>query len=435
MEKTPSRGKQAAAELRGVLARLALSAAPLARRLLPERLRRRWRERLYRAANRREFRRAPAPASLRPGVRLYGLLDEPTGMGSAARLLAGGLRAAGVPLTAVPLRSGAAGGAAGAPREEPAADGGMNANLFVFNADCTGYFLHQLGAGALRGRYNIAHWSWELPVFPDVWRESFEPFQEIWTISSFCRDAIAAASPLPVTRIPYGVTAEPDAALTRGDLGLPEGRVLFLCMYDVRSVQARKNPLGAVEAYCRAFPAPGGDTGLVVKVSGADGAPAELAALRARLAGRSDVYLLDRELTKPRTDGLTALCDVFVSLHRAEGFGLPIAEAMLLGRPVVVTGWSGNMDFTDPSNACCVKYELRPVGRLAAPPYDAWQIWAEPDTDDAAAYLRRLAADAGLRARLGAAGRRTIEEKFSPRVCGEAMAARLRALGLLRQES
>ena len=405
-------------------------AFPKLRRALPTPLRQTLGTAYYTLANDLTLLRAPAPPPLRPGLNLFGQLTEASGMGAAGRLLAAGCREAGIPLALHPLRSYSG---VDIPVEEWEAlftpEAPYAANLFVFNADCSEYFLRQAGVGVLKGRRNIAHWSWELPVFPERWRRAFDRYDEIWTISEFCRRAIAPLSPVPVRVIPHGIAPRPDEALRRADFALPEGRLLFLSMFDVRSIQSRKNPLGSLRAYCRAFPGDNGDTALVLKVSG--GTAEELAPLRALAAQRRDIFLLEGVYSQSRTDALLSLCDVFLSLHRAEGFGLPIAEAMALGKCVVVTGWSGNMDFTSPENACCVKYNLVRLGEAAAPPYDKWQEWAEPNEADAALWLRRLYEEPALREELGRRGQQTIRERYSPLRCGETVAGRLRELGQL----
>jgi len=399
-----------------------------ARCLLPPSLRQRLREPVYDFLNRRACRTAALPAALQPGVRLYGLLDEASGMGSAARILALGCREAEISLSLCPLHSGS-GKTVAIDDLSPLCreENDMGCNLFVFNADCSGAFLHQCGAGVLRGRYNIAHWSWELPEFPARWDRAFEPYDEIWTISEFCRSAIEARTDKPVRVIPYGILPAPDKSLSRADFSLPEGRLLYLCMCDLRSTAQRKHPIGALEAYLRAFPEENGETALVIKLIGG-AAPRSLKKL---MGSRRDIFLLEGSFERSRTDALLNLCDVFISLHRAEGFGLPIAEAMALGKAVVVTGWSGNMDFCSSDTACCVKYRLAPIGRLATPPYDAWQSWAEPDIDDAAACLRRLREEPHWRQQLARRGQAHIQSRYSPQRCGAAMRERLTELELL----
>ena len=399
---------------------------PAVRALVPESVRAAVREEVYYRANTAALRRAKPPAALKPGLHLAGLIEEPTGVGSAARLLARGCVEAHIPLSVTPLRS-ETGGHFPVPEWEGYFTDApeKETNLLVFNADCAGSLISRLGAEKLAGRRNIAHWSWELPVFPDKWPRAFRYFDEIWTISEFCRAAIAERTELPVVTIPYGIAPAPDLSLTRSDFGLPEGRVLYLTMFDARSISARKNPMAAVRAYCRAFPADNGHTALVIKGGSGAEAERELASLRRETGGRADILCLAGAYTKPRIDALLALCDVFVSLHRAEGFGLPIAEAMALGRAVLVTAWSGNMDYCRADNAVLIPYTLEKVGTLAAPPYDAWQEWAEPDIDAAAEGMRALASEEALRRSIGERAAALIGEYYSPLRCGEAIGKRL----------
>ncbi len=400
-------------------------AKALLRRLLPDSFRARCRERVYALLNSLTLARAQAPDVLTDGVALCGLAGESSGMGQCCRSMAAALTASPLPFSLRPLHSGAGGQLDLAPYAAALTEErDMAVNLFCCNADCTGYFLRQRGAQVLKGRKNIALWAWELPEFPRRWQGAFRWYDEIWTISEFCRASIAAATDKPVRLIPLSVGPVPEKGLCRGDFGLPEGKLLFLSMYDARSIQARKNPRAAIDAYCRAFP-PEGNTALVLKVSGGRQGAQEAAGLRASLR-RGDIYIMEGELSAPRLYALMDLCDVFVSLHRSEGFGYPIAEAMALGKAVVVTGWSGNMDFCTPENACCVGYTLRALGADAVPPYEPHQRWAEPDMDDAVRFLRRLGEEEGFREALGRQARQDIRQRYSPDFCAKAL---MEALG------
>ena len=113
-----------------------------------------------------------------------------------------------------------------------------------------------------------------------------------------------------------------------------------------------------------------------------------------------------------------------LSLHRAEGFGLVLAEAMLLGKPVIATGWSGNMGFMDAASAATVGYRLVPVEDARQVYRDSY--WAEPDVADAAAHLRRLADDAETRAAMGARGKALVTRRLSATPLADAV----RSLGL-----
>src|SRR5205823_2674111 len=167
---------------------------------------------------------------------------------------------------------------------------------------------------------------------------------------------------------------------------------------------------------------------LLIKTAGADRYPNESADLAERLHGIPNVVLVDRLLSRARVNGLLAACDAVVSLHRSEGFGLILAEAMFLRKPVIATGWSGNMDFMNSANSCPVGYEVVTLDRTIRE-YHAGQQWAEPDLDHAAHLMRRVAEDEPFRARIGARARDTIRSQFSPEVAGERYRRRLGALG------
>lgn len=363
----------------------------------------------------------PLP-TLTEGLRMYTYLGGSFGVGMLGGMVAAGCQSADIPLSIGAVRGDGLHGFSATPWDELIEpEGFQKNNLFVFNADCAQQLIARVGAEHLRGRYNIALWAWELPEFPDRWKGSFAPFDEVWTISDYCRMAIAAKSPVPVRTLPLAVTVCPGGEMTRRDFELPEDRFLFLSMYDVLSISQRKNPQGAIDAFLKAFGPHDRRHGLVIKVNHAEQAPRETEELRRMAQAADNIFLVEKNLPLSEVHDLIRLCDCFVSLHRAEGFGIPIAEAMLLGKPVVVTGWSGNMDFTNSHNACCVKYRPVLIGKNARPPYDAWQHWAEPDLADAAVQLRRLSEDAAFRKNIALAGQETIRTHFSPASCGQAI--------------
>ncbi len=208
---------------------------------------------------------------------------------------------------------------------------------------------------------------------------------------------------------------------------MPEGHFLCLFAYDFHSYVARKNPEAAIAAFQEAFPPARQDVGLVIKTLGGARYPDALRPLEALARRDPRVMIRDVELTRDEVHGLQSVCDVFVSLHRAEGFGLSLAEAMLLGKPVVATGYSGNLAFMSAANSCLVDYRLVPV-REGEYPFGAGQSWAEPDIAGAAAWLRRLERDPSYRHALGQSAARTIREHHSALVVGTQIKRRLKAI-------
>ncbi|MCI9198928.1 MAG: glycosyltransferase family 4 protein [Lachnospiraceae bacterium] len=270
-------------------------------------------------------------------------------------------------------------------------------------------------------KYNVAFWLWELEVFPKEWIIYCNLFDEIWTPSQFAADSIRKATNVPVKVIPYFVVASCEESITRKDFKLPGGKFLFLAMFDVNSTLGRKNPLGAVKAFKQAFSAKNQNVGLVIKVNNAD--EAKLAKLKKELEDYNNVYMITEVMEKKRTNRLIECVDVFVSLHRAEGFGLVMAEAMMLGTPVIATNWSANVEFMDTGSACMVDYRLikNPKDEDL---YKKGCVWAEPDCKQAAIYMKRLATDTEYYALMQENGKRSIKEKL-----GEA-----NTIDVLRQE-
>jgi glycosyltransferase involved in cell wall biosynthesis len=209
--------------------------------------------------------------------------------------------------------------------------------------------------------------------------------------------------------IPYGITVSLSKKRGRSFFHLPENDFLFLFMYDVNSVLERKNPMGVVRAFQAAFEKYTPGIGLVIKINDHLGLGTGLAELKAAINGWENIWIINEIYSKEETNDLLSMCDVFVSLHRAEGYGLSIAEAMLLEKPVIVTGWSGNMEFTNRENACVVGYELVKIGKTHFM-YDWWQYWAEPDIEEAARYMRRLYEDKEYYEKVAAVGKKTIEQ-------------------------
>jgi SAM-dependent methyltransferase len=209
----------------------------------------------------------------------------------------------------------------------------------------------------------------------------------------------------------------------REDLGLPGGFV-FLFVFDYHSVFERKNPLGLVEAFEQAFPEDSGAS-LVLKSINSEQHAEEHERLLQAAEGHPDIYVIDRYVTAAEKNAMFASCDCYVSLHRSEGFGNTLAEAMYLGKPVIATGYSGNMDFMTPQNSYPVDYDLRPVGDDAGP-YPPTGEWAEPDIGHASALMRHVFEHREEAEKRGSRAADDLRRNHSPGVAGRAMAERLR---------
>ncbi len=280
-------------------------------------------------------------------------------------------------------------------------------------------FLRQHGVTAAR---SIGYWAWELEWLPRSWRHAYSFFDEIWAATEFARDAFAHAGLRPVRRVPMPVL--PPAHEPRADrtvLGLPEDATVFLFMFDFRSYASRKNPEAVVQAFRTAFPTGEEPVQLLIKTQGGASTPLAWRAL-ADLCDDPRIALRDVVLDRAAVFDLIAAADAFVSLHRSEGFGRGPAEAMLLGRPVIVTGYSGTADFATQDCAYVVDYHLVPVAPGEYPGAEG-QSWAEADVEQAAAHMRHVHEDKAAARAIGRAGQARIAALYNPGHVGEAILA------------
>lgn len=372
---------------------------------------------------------------LRPGVSLIGYTRTEIGLGEASRLLAKSLEAVQLPFGILSYSD---------PGTLSARNNDMswvhkemnhspyNVNLFHLNASNLRWAYDTnalpLGRGLLNYRYNIGYWAWELPDFPDEWCNAFELVHEVWAPSTFIAESIQKKSTVPVIRIPHAIEVQRHAS-NRSLFGLPENQFLFLTMYDTHSLKERKNPQGSIEAFKKAFTAYDNSVGLVIKVNNPHTNPAEIKNLQALIRGYPNIYLIQEILDREKVDILLNSTDSFISLHRSEGFGLVLAEAMYLRKPVIGTNWSGNTDFMKSDNSCLVNYSLVHLGRDIGP-YKAFQVWAEPDIDHAASYMRKLVDDTPFRHSIALRGQQTIRNGYSPEVIGKMIKKRLKEIGI-----
>ena len=322
------------------------------------------------------------------GVNLIGDIQAEIGLGQSIRLVANELQLSKYPFTIYNFQLDG-----NVRRGDHSFDSCISKaypypiNIFHINQQEIGLAYLYLPKDIWKNHYNIAFWLWELEEFPAEYIEAIRFFDEIWTPSEFASRSIRKVTDKPVYTIPYYVTAEKDPACTRETFGLPEDKFLYLIMYDTNSTMARKNPVGALEAYKKAFPEEQENVGLIIKMNN----PTEndIAVIREQTRDYSNIYFITEVMDKPKVNSLIALSDVFISLHRAEGFGLVMAEAMLLNTACVATDWSSNTEFMDEKSACMVPYRKKEITETTGN-YKKGYVWAEPDTEEAACYIRRL---------------------------------------------
>ncbi len=345
------------------------------------------------------------------GVNLIGNIRANTGLGQSCRLVAEGLKQANIPFSIYLYNE--LNGASG--KEQTYDDRIRNdlpygINLIHINPNELGVAFHQLGENVWKHHYNIGFWLWELEEFPEEWVSCFNLFHEIWTPSEFISEALRKKTKKPVKTIPYSVTVEKDCTCDRSFFKLPEDKFLYFMMYDSASVMERKNPMGVIEAFKKAFPIENSSVGLVIKMK--QYSKNEMQKIKEALQGYQNIYFVEGDLLKNQVNALLSIVDVVVSLHRAEGFGLVMAEAMLLGTPVIATNWSANTEFMNKNCACMVDATLISLEKDYGP-FKRGQRWANPNIAQAADYMKLLFQDKQKYETFRKNGKEYVESKLS----------------------
>jgi len=286
----------------------------------------------------------------------------------------------------------------------------------------------------VEGKYNIAYWAWEFAWFPEITSIHWDMINEVWVNSHHARKAVATISPLPVTVMHPVVDVRDTQGSNRALFGLPEDRSIFLFTFSPASFFARKNPFDLIEAFRLAFGSSRNGPLLVIKthhlnmLRNASQIAADLQTALHKVNG----LLLQDNLSRQQMLALIASCDYYVSLHRAEGFGLAMAEAMALGKPVIATQYSGNTDFMTPDNSYGVNYTLRAIEKedhhyqpSLANLFPVGVMWAQPDINHAAELMQRVVEQPDDAHHKGAQAAQDISLNFGASALGRRMKERL----------
>lgn len=364
-------------------------------------------------------------SQLTAGVNVLGFFEHAGGVGEVARRSVRALAETGVPVNWKTLEG--AGGSNSVSESLPkTSDETLSINMWHVNADILPAMMAQHREIAENGATNVAYWAWELPEFPKDWANRKNLLQEIWVGSSFVKAAIESQLDIPVHVLGapiYPIKPEPT---TRARLGLPEDKFMFLFVFDMASYIERKNPWATIEAYRQAFGEKPTDALLSMKVLNAQRFPVErknLARALASVGGR----LIEETLDHQEMQSLMNSCDAYISLHRSEGFGVTMAEAMSYGKPVIATNYSGNADYMDETNSYPVPYRLVSLENDIGP-YRMGSTWAAPDVSAAAAAMRRVFENPKEAKARGERAARDITERYSFLAFAKRIEERLRVL-------
>lgn len=297
--------------------------------------------------------------------------------------------------------------------------------LCSVNADQLVVARQRLGNIFFENRYVIGQWFWELEEAPSWYETAWPIVDELWAPTRFIEKMLKDNAPphVQIRYVPLPVEqSNVDANYTRGYFDI-DGRYMFLFVFDLMSIMKRKNPLGLIQAYTEAFTETDGAQ-LVIKTMNGDKRSEDLSALLNAAANRSDITVMDRYFSHVETSTLISLADCYVSLHRSEGLGLTLSEAMSHGVPVIATNYSGNTDFMSERNSFLIAWDRVPVGEGAGG-YSPTATWAEPrvsEASDAMRYVFQNQFEARIR---GAQGRSDVLGGLSGDVSGVIMKSRL----------
>lgn len=356
-------------------------------------------------------------------VCVAGYLSNASGIGEGGRLSGQALAALGYNVLAVDVSELADQGQT--PLENiPLLDPGLGTMILHFNPDNLAGMLSLMGRRRLKGKRIIGYWAWETHRIPDHWLPAFDDVDEVWVPSAFVARAVSARTPKPVRVVPHPVAQASSGRRRRGEFGIGD-QFTVLVMFSMASSFERKNPIGAVRAFRSAF---GGapDRLLILKISDGAQAPEAMAELLAEIAAAPNIRILEDRLSNDERLDLIASADALLSLHRSEGFGLVMAEAMLASVPVVATAWSGNLDFMTPDTALLVRGGLVEA-RDRAGTYGRGDSWADPNVEEAASHLAALATDPKRFEGMRSAALAMVKSRLGVQAFGEAVAATLGA--------
>jgi len=357
----------------------------------------------------------------RPGFNVIGHFTYPSGLRVSVESLVQGSRLAGIDVALRDMRTDA--------KDDPHHvdfRGTEIHDVTVIHTQPEPYFDEVFNRADLQPRaaapYRIAYWYWEFDSVPESWKKQAAKVDEVWAATEFVAKGLRERLQLPVRTLFPGVKLAPYQRRPREYFGLEGGSYTFLFTFHMMSVMERKNPLGLIKAFQMAF-RPEEPVSLVLKTSFGDRHPEQIEELRKAAQG-SNIRIIDVVYSPDEVLSLMDCCDAYISLHRSEGLGLTMAEAMLMGKPVIATGYSGNVDFMDESNSVLIPYTLKKLGR-PIPPYDADSEWAEPSIEQAAKAMRKVFDDPSWARELGARAQTSALERLSLETAGRKVSQRL----------
>lgn len=359
------------------------------------------------------------------GINILGYINKQFGLGEGVRCNIRAIKAAQIPYVLNDHKGKSASGIMeeSTPEYTIVNESPYPINLIQINLESFNDLLQHQPADYFQGKYNIGFWAWELEKFPANYQHIMNLLDEIWVPSNFCLNAISQVCNRPVLRFLHSISISPNA-YTKTDFNLPIDKTIYLTIFDYNSSIVRKNPIATIEAFEMAFGLNNPDVLLVIKTSASTSFPDQHQELQQRIAANSSIIMINEVLSREKLEGLMQACDVYVSLHRSEGFGLTLAEAMHLGKAVIGTAYSANTEFMQADNSFLIPYTLIPTGANYLYP-DLNNVWADPNVEDAARAMKQLHTDPNLRKKISEKAHQYAKTHLSPETIGKKIKSRI----------
>lgn len=359
------------------------------------------------------------------GVNYHGFFKDVSGIAEAARLNVLALQDAGVEISYhnyfVERR--------GIKKDEEhheynRHDTDFDINIFHVNLNSLTDFFDANPSDILNNKYNIAYWAWEFKEIPAEVEPYLSIFDEIWVPSSFCVEAFALVAPIPVLRFLHPISSDKPTQFSKEAVGIPSDTFNFLTIFDSISTTERKNPFGAITAFKKAFGANQNEIKLVVKTFNLERNESLFKELTETISNSPNIHLINENYDKPKMEALLQHCDALISLHRSEGFGLTMAEAMNHGKPVIGTGYSGNLDYMNVNNSLLVQYDYTTLSDDSGILKKGY-IMADPDLNHAVDLMHSIVENKEFARKIGNRAKADIHSQLSIQNIGKQMKSRI----------
>jgi len=362
------------------------------------------------------------------GCNVIGYFQSQVGLGETARHIVHSLKAVDIPNKAInrqvlPIRSALA--------FPIAPDTRASFSKSIFSIDLNELPLYSLEKGwsFFNNHYNIGNWFWETDIIPESRRLCFDYLDEIWVSSKYMQDCLAKVCSLPIHCYPHPITPlEKISHFPYLEDFLSDDAYVFLFAFDFFSIMERKNPQALVRSFLQAFPNKE-NVKLIIKTINGNQRPTQMALLKEETMLDPRIQILDEALSFKDRAALMNRCDCYVSLHRSEGLGLTMAEAMSIGKPVIATRYSGNLDFMNEENSLLCDYRLKEVGD-GHPPYPVNGKWADVHISDVVKKMQFVVNNPEASQIIAQKGERTILENHTHAKAGNFMKERLDTVGI-----